>query len=815
MRLSRFHHTTDMRSYKTHENSPHVVVRCVASFACLLLTLTLFMQPFAVAYAQPSSSTEAPASNPLATHLHVTIDALDLARNRELCLDKDVTVTSKVQSVADLLSKISSSEALYIAYNTDGITSIKHGGFDHTSYTTAQEKGAWQVFVNEVEVNNTGVILREGDRVHLQFSVSQLALEPDRSGDEPRRSDVEPTQPDEPLTPPVPDEERADAPDANAYWPEFGSDRHYESARPLPTTPENSECAWMLEAQTDIKPGKNEYLTKNIGDALEVNHKLYSVSTICTCDSTTYACTPRETLLTVSDIDTGKVINQITLPNGIDYTARMLYHEGLIFIPFMQAQIAAYDVNTLQMVWISPKRTGAAGNEVLSSSLKICDGALITATTSGWGESPGAVFALNPKTGKLLWQQSNPLGYYWSGAAQVDRYAVIAGDDGNLQSLDPQSGLVLGSAALGEKVRSQITLIPHTSDCLVNLYNGTIKRYRVETDGQLTLVAERAYGSYSTSTPKVVGDNVVVFGGEGSPQDRKGYLYIFNLSDLGLVTKVATSYPGVGADGKPTQLSPVSQSTPLVAFNNNQAYLYFTCNNMPGGLMTYRMGDTSVSMIHTPDQPRQNYTTASPILLSNGYVLYHNDSGTRFAVRARQASPTPVDPDPENPDNPTPVNPDNPDPIDPGNPVPDNPHPVNPDTPDPAGPSQPRPIDSPTDNPLTPARPGVPSASSTDAANTLSESESEATLVSSARAQADDKNSGAPAEVAQNGSGTSESSPSEVAQGNLSTPPLQPDQTPIQTKSLLGSYILWGSLAAAGLSLLGLFFILSVGRASR
>jgi LPXTG-motif cell wall-anchored protein len=70
----------------------------------------------------------------------------------------------------------------------------------------------------------------------------------------------------------------------------------------------------------------------------------------------------------------------------------------------------------------------------------------------------------------------------------------------------------------------------------------------------------------------------------------------------------------------------------VVATQGGETYAYFTYNAQPGGVLVYRVGDTSATELYTPVGADANYCVASLVVGADGTLYYTNDSGKLFAL---------------------------------------------------------------------------------------------------------------------------------------------------------------------------------------
>ncbi|WP_197068289.1 PQQ-binding-like beta-propeller repeat protein [Candidatus Soleaferrea massiliensis] len=392
--------------------------------------------------------------------------------------------------------------------------------------------------------------------------------------------------------------------DNTAQWPNFrGSDDNI--ARTDAKTARSAGEAklnWTLElkASTDWSTA--------ISDPVMVNDQLY------------YAVGSR---LFVVD-KSGSIVKKTDLDGTIDYTCRPLYLDGKVVIPLDDGSLQALDASTLETVWTAdtPAEWAPEGDPWRHQPLTTLtsqDGYIYAGTAcADWSSSYYGVYrCIDGDTGAVVWVHENQnAGYYWSGAAHLNGAVIVAGDDGNLISLDAKTGDERASLALGEKVRT--TVVRNGDEVLMVSVDGTLHKVKVLEDGTFGAHTQVNFSAYSTSTPAV--HNGMAYVG-GQKADYSGVFSIIDLSTMQIVQTAAAP-----ADIK---------SAPLLSTGHaGEVYAYFTSNANPGALYAVKYGsdEAEARVVFTPSGDDQNYCMASVIADENGTLYYTNDSGKLFAV---------------------------------------------------------------------------------------------------------------------------------------------------------------------------------------
>ena len=372
------------------------------------------------------------------------------------------------------------------------------------------------------------------------------------------------------------------------------------------------------------------------------------------------------------DASTGAVVAEAPLADGTAYGCRPIYAKGLVVVPLNNGRLQALSALTLQTRWLTEALPAAvqevaSGSEGGAASVTYDQQGLSTLTVSGdylyaftaaadWSQTyEGWALCVNASTGAIRWMRQNAdAGYYWSGAASVGDYLVVAGDDGVLRAVSAAStdGEPAATLALGAPVRS--TVVTVDGFAYVVTANGTLHKVSVGANGALTQVGAVSFGDYSTSTPTFA-NGVLYVGGSRAHQ---GLLAAIDADSLNVLATVTA------ADGAP--LPGEVKSTPLLLRDENGVVALFTCNGAGGewpnytsggGVYAYRLGNAEAQLVYDPPAGLHNYAMASVAYGGAGTFYYVNDSGTLFALDLSD-QPLPQRPgdkptNPETPDNPT------------------------------------------------------------------------------------------------------------------------------------------------------------------
>lgn len=340
------------------------------------------------------------------------------------------------------------------------------------------------------------------------------------------------------------------------------------------------------------------------------------------------------------DSSTGKKVASAPLASKVSYTSRPIYTNGLIIVPLNGGAVQAITADKLICKWLTPGLTDLTQ----SSCTVVSDGEYVYVGTVdiSYDENYNATYGngsfmrIKIATGEVSWQNIDASeGYYWTGAALTDKYAIVPTSAGTLKCIDKTTGDVVSTMKLGALANA---------DCVADPSNGSTF-YQMTHDGKLHVISLSAKGVLSEqktvdlgltnnmSAPAVAGENLIV----GGQTATGSALALYNLK-TGKTTMVTA------ADGKelPAGFNGIA-ATPLVSVQGGKTYVYFTVNSADskdyvnysagGGVYRYTLGDAEATQIY--DAAGHYQHCDSPVIAdASGNLYYINDSGTLFKLGA-------------------------------------------------------------------------------------------------------------------------------------------------------------------------------------
>ncbi len=333
------------------------------------------------------------------------------------------------------------------------------------------------------------------------------------------------------------------------------------------------------------------------------------------------------------DSSTGKKVASAPLASKVSYTSRPIYTNGLIIVPLNGGAVQAITADKLICKWLTPGLTDLTQ----SSCTVVSDGEYVyVGTADGKKYVNGSFTRIKITTGEVSWQNIDAAeGYYWTGAALTDKYAIVPTSAGTLKCIDKTTGDVVSTMKLGTLANA---------DCVADPSNGSTF-YQMTHDGKLHVISLSAKGVLSEqktvdlgltnnmSAPAMSGDNLIV----GGQTATGSALALYNLK-TGKTTMVTA------ADGKelPAGFNGIA-ATPLVSVQGGKTYVYFTVNSADskdyvnysagGGVYRYTLGDAEATQIYDAAGHYQ-YCDSPVIADASGNLYYINDSGTLFKLGA-------------------------------------------------------------------------------------------------------------------------------------------------------------------------------------
>lgn len=474
--------------------------------------------------------------------------------------------------------------------------------FDGKSYGWDISTGnSWMLFINgessSLCANN--IKLKSGDKVTLAYTGYESEM-PD-----PDKIVVDPS---------------ATAPDWDAEWSGYGNSGNGSAVTDAKTPSKAAGLAWAFDWKA------------------ETGQQYASCSEPVIANGFVYIATENE--LVKIDASTGKKVSSAPLASKVSYTSRPIYTNGLIIVPLSGGAVEAITADKLICKWLTPGLTDLTQSScsIVSDGEYVYVGSVDIAYDENYNSTygNGAFSRIKIATGEVSWQNIDPSeGYYWTGAALTDKYAVVPTSSGTLKCLDKTTGSVVSSMKLGALANA---------DCIVDPSNGSTF-YQMTHDGKLHVISLSAKGVLSEqetvdlglcnnlSAPVVAGDKLIV-GGQASSGSA---LVVYDLN-TGKASTIAS------ADGKslPAGLNGIA-ATPLVSVQGNNTYVYFTVNGADtsdyvhytsgGGVYRYKLGDKEATQIY--DAAGYHQYCDSPVIAdASGNLYYINDSGNLFKLRS-------------------------------------------------------------------------------------------------------------------------------------------------------------------------------------
>ncbi|NLB10099.1 MAG: PQQ-binding-like beta-propeller repeat protein [Clostridiaceae bacterium] len=392
-----------------------------------------------------------------------------------------------------------------------------------------------------------------------------------------------------------------------SWWPAFGGAMKHNSTKDLTVKLAGFEAKEVFTIQ------KSGSWTDYFSDPIQVGEWIYVVFS--------------DTLYKLNR--DGTVNKEAKMEAAIDTTSRIAFADGLIVVPVQKGKVQAFTADTLKTVWIAGAPETEDDMQSLTS-LKIVDGIVYQGLcTVGWTpRSFGGVFrAINLNDGSTKWEfSSDKTGFYWSGAALINRVLVIGNDLGEIFAFNPETGAIIDKMTLpvhsdGQAPAIRTNMIASGNQLFfVSQQDGMLNRLNINSDGSFGVLKRVKFSDSSTASPTVVAGKVYVAG-----------LNTFAIIDAAKMT-IDKSYDIEGN----------IQATPLVVKDKaGQIFVYFTINMEPGAIYGLTPDEDKIHTVYTPDEGQQNWCMASLSISANGTLYYSNDSQTFFAVKLTEIDDVP------------------------------------------------------------------------------------------------------------------------------------------------------------------------------
>lgn len=459
----------------------------------------------------------------------------------------------------------------------------------------------WHLYINgeSSSLCANQITLKSGDKVTLAYTTDDSAM-PD-----PDKIVVDPS---------------ATTPDWDAEWAGYGNSGNGSTVTDAKTPAQAAGLKWAFDWKAE---SGQQYA--NCSEPVIANGFVYIAT---------------ENELIKIDSSTGKKVASAPLASKVSYTSRPIYTNGLIIVPLNGGAVQAITADKLICKWLTPGLTDLTQ----SSCTVVSDGEYVYVGTVdiSYDENYNATYGngsfmrIKIATGEVSWQNIDASeGYYWTGAALTDKYAIVPTSAGTLKCIDKTTGDVVSTMKLGALANA---------DCVADPSNGSTF-YQMTHDGKLHVISLSAKGVLSEqktvdlgltnnmSAPAVAGENLIV----GGQTATGSALALYNLK-TGKTTMVTA------ADGKelPAGFNGIA-ATPLVSVQGGKTYVYFTVNSADskdyvnysagGGVYRYTLGDAEATQIY--DAAGHYQHCDSPVIAdASGNLYYINDSGTLFKLGA-------------------------------------------------------------------------------------------------------------------------------------------------------------------------------------
>lgn len=467
--------------------------------------------------------------------------------------------------------------------------------FDHKPYGwDAATNKYWHLYINGEPslLCANQITLKSGDKVTLAYTTDDSAM-PD-----PDKIVVDPS---------------ATTPDWDSEWAGYGNSGNGSTVTDAKTPAQAAGLKWAFDWKAE---SGQQYA--NCSEPVIANGFVYIAT---------------ENELIKIDSSTGKKVASAPLASKVSYTSRPIYANGLIIVPLNGGAVQAITADKLICKWLTPGLTDLTQ----SSCTVVSDGEYVyVGTADGKKYVNGSFTRIKIATGEVSWQNIDAAeGYYWTGAALTDKYAIVPTSAGTLKCIDKATGDVVSTMKLG---------VLANADCVADPSNGSTF-YQMTHDGKLHVISLSAKGVLSEqktvdlgltnnmSAPAVSGENLIA----GGQTATGSALVLYNLK-TGKTTMVTA------ADGKelPAGFNGIA-ATPLVSVQGSKTYVYFTVNSADskdyvnysagGGVYRYTLGDAEATQIYDAAGHYQ-YCDSPVIADASGNLYYINDSGTLFKLGA-------------------------------------------------------------------------------------------------------------------------------------------------------------------------------------
>ncbi len=232
---------------------------------------------------------------------------------------------------------------------------------------------------------------------------------------------------------------------------------------------------------------------------------------------TVYAPNNNGTLYAVN-LATGQLSWSLHIDTGLWGTP--VSNGKLIFLTSLAHRVYAVDMQTHKLAWSQPRDLGGS---ITSSPLIAADGSALYV-----GSFAGKIFALDPNTGRDIWNPVSLSAWAWNTPLQIEQNLYVGDIAGNLYAL---------SASTGKQVWPQITPdqaitaspVAVPGGIVVATESGVLYAYKLDRTALWTTENNadvKNIGGQLYTTPIVAGDRLLV-----APLSGKALLYAVTVAD--------------------------------------------------------------------------------------------------------------------------------------------------------------------------------------------------------------------------------------------------------------------------------------------
>lgn len=390
---------------------------------------------------------------------------------------------------------------------------------------------------------------------------------------------------------------------------------------------------------------------------------------------------------------TGKELKRSdSMPSNVGFGMNsLLYADGKIFCLIEQGQIAAVDINTLQLSWVTERIGGQTLSPLSYKKIngtgyvytgtwnsETDDGSYVCASTdnSNLTDSTRTINGktVNVKQKKLTWDftparddsslavlpdkdNSKHRGFYWAGAYVNDKYLAVGTDDGSEEnqststavyySLNPVTGKVIDRID-GIKGDIRSTTVYYKNHLYFSTKGGRLYKAAVSDDGHFSGYSVYELEGETSASPVIYNDRLYigVCANEGKyDSDATHHFDVIDVS--GDLTRNSKIYE-IPVKGYPQAPALLSTSHVNEDYNgdgkpDDRVYVYFTYNAPPGGIYYFydepgrKSAPSGQGNLYIPESEMQQYCLSSIAEDRDGTIYFKNDSNYLMALERNDA----------------------------------------------------------------------------------------------------------------------------------------------------------------------------------